>query len=54
VGLPAGLSALGYTGPDVPPLVEGTLKQQSLLATAAVDVGAEDLAGIFHRSLELW
>ncbi|HET8719235.1 MAG TPA: hydroxyacid-oxoacid transhydrogenase [Nocardioidaceae bacterium] len=54
VGLPAGLAALGYTGADVPDLVEGAMKQQRLLATAPVDVGADDLAGIFHRSLELW
>jgi hypothetical protein len=35
-------------------LVEGTLKQQRLLATAPREATEEDLAGILRGSLELW
>jgi hydroxyacid-oxoacid transhydrogenase len=34
--------------------VAGALKQQRLLATAPLPVAAEDLAGIFERSMSLW
>ena len=39
---------------DVDDLVEGTMKQQRLLATAPREVTAEDAAEILTRSLELW
>ena len=39
---------------DVDDLVEGALKQQRLLATAPVEVTAEDLATVFRESLEHW
>ena len=42
------------TAADAADLVEGTLKQQRLLATAPREVKAEDAAGILTRSLELW
>jgi hydroxyacid-oxoacid transhydrogenase len=35
-------------------LVEGALKQQRLLTIAPREATAEDLAGIFQRSLSLW
>ena len=35
-------------------LVEGALKQQRLLATAPVEVTADDLATVFRESLEHW
>jgi alcohol dehydrogenase class IV len=54
IGLPNGLGAVGYDEGDLDDLVEGTLKQQRLLATAPREAGAEDLAGILRRSLELW
>ena len=54
VGLPNGLAELGYGTDDVDDQVEGALKQQRLLATAPVDVTAEDLAGVFRASLEHW
>ena len=54
IGLPNGLSAVGYDGSDVDALVDGSLKQQRLLETAPIDVGAEELAGILRRSLTLW
>lgn len=54
VGLPSGLAELGYGTGDVDDLVTGALQQQRLLATAPVDVTAEDLATVFAASLEHW
>ncbi len=54
IGMPNGIGAVGYAEADVEDLVEGSLAQQRLLATAPREVEAEDLAGILRRSLELW
>jgi len=54
IGIPPGLAAVGYTDADVDDLVAGSLQQQRLLATAPREVTAEDLAGVFLRSMELW
>ena len=54
IGMPNGIGAVGYGESDVDDLVEGTLKQQRLLATCPREVTAEDLGGIFRSSLELW
>ncbi len=54
VGIPNGLGEVGYGEGDVDSLVEGTLKQQRLLATAPREVTAEDAAGILRGSLEVW
>ncbi len=54
IGIPPGLAAVGYGEGDVDDLVAGALQQQRLLATAPREVTAEDLAGVFLRSMELW
>ena len=54
IGIPNGLGAVGYDESDVPALVDGTLKQQRLLATAPKDVTEDDAAAILAGSLELW
>ena len=54
IGIPNGVSAVGYTEADIPDLVDGTMKQQRLLATCPKPVTEDDIAGIFARSLELW
>jgi hydroxyacid-oxoacid transhydrogenase len=54
VGIPDGVAAVGFGDADVEELVEGALKQQRLLATAPRPVDADDLAGIFRRSMSLW
>jgi alcohol dehydrogenase class IV len=54
IEIPNGIGAVGYGDDDVPALVEGTLKQQRLLATAPKEPSEDDLAGILSRSLELW
>jgi alcohol dehydrogenase class IV len=54
VGLPAGVGAVGFGAADVDDLVAGALKQRRLLAIAPREVSADDLAGIFTRSMQLW
>jgi alcohol dehydrogenase class IV len=54
IGIPNGIGGVGYGESDVPDLVDGALKQQRLLAAAPRVVDAEDLAGIFRRSVEIW
>jgi hydroxyacid-oxoacid transhydrogenase len=54
VGIPNGLAAVGYGESDIDDLVEGTLKQQRLLAIAPRPATDEDLAQIFVDSMELW
>jgi len=54
VGLPSGLAELGFGAADIDDLVEGALQQQRLLATAPVDITAEDLSTVFASSLEHW
>ncbi|HZC72817.1 MAG TPA: hydroxyacid-oxoacid transhydrogenase [Jatrophihabitans sp.] len=54
VDIPAGVEAVGFGAADVDELVAGALKQQRLLAIAPREVQADDLAGIFRRSMTLW
>jgi alcohol dehydrogenase class IV len=54
IGLPDGVSAVGFGAADIDDLVAGAMKQQRLLSTAPREVTPEDLAKIFHRSLHLW
>jgi alcohol dehydrogenase class IV len=54
IGIPNGIGAVGYSESDVDDLVQGTLKQQRLLATAPRDASEEDLAGILRDSVVLW
>jgi hydroxyacid-oxoacid transhydrogenase len=54
IGMPNGVAAVGFTKADIPDLVDGALKQQRLLAICPRPVTADDLAGIFARSMELW
>jgi alcohol dehydrogenase class IV len=54
IDIPNGIGAVGYGTGDIDALVEGTMKQQRLLATAPRPVTEEDAAGILTRSIELW
>src|SRR3954453_8982859 len=54
IDIPGGIGAVGYDEGDIPDLVQGTLKQQRLLATAPKEVTEADLEGIFRRSITLW
>lgn len=54
IGIPNGISAVGFSEQDIDDLVAGSLKQQRLLVIAPKEPTADDLAGIFRRSLTLW
>jgi hydroxyacid-oxoacid transhydrogenase len=54
IGMPDGVGAVGFGEADVDDLVDGALKQQRLLSIAPREVTAEDLAGIFRRSMSLY
>jgi alcohol dehydrogenase class IV len=54
VGVPNGLSELGYGDRDIPALLEGTLKQPRLLSGAPRMVGTAEITGILRNSLTCW
>jgi alcohol dehydrogenase class IV len=54
IGIPAGIGAVGYDAGDIPDLVDGTMKQQRLLATAPKQVTEDDIADVYRRSIDLW
>ena len=54
IGIPNGISAVGYTESDIDTMVAGTMKQQRLLATAPRPATEADIAAILTRSLVLW
>ncbi|MGD8739618.1 MAG: iron-containing alcohol dehydrogenase, partial [Desulfobacterales bacterium] len=54
VGMPNGLSAVGYGPDDVDKLVEGTLPQHRVTKLSPRPVSAEDLKQLFLDSLTLW
>lgn len=54
IDLPNGITAVGFGEGDISELVDGSMKQQRLLATCPLPVTEDDLGGIFRRSMELW
>jgi alcohol dehydrogenase class IV len=54
IGIPNGIGGVGFGEGDISDLVEGTMKQQRLLATAPKEVTEDDVAGILTRSITLW
>jgi alcohol dehydrogenase class IV len=54
IGVPNGITALGYGERDLPALIEGTLKQPRLLSGAPRTVGAPELDLILRDSLRYW
>jgi len=54
IGIPSGLSAIGYAERDVPALIEGTLKQPRLLAGAPRTIGAPELELILRDAMQYW
>jgi alcohol dehydrogenase class IV len=54
IGIPGGIGAVGYDEGDIPDLVDGTMQQQRLLATAPKPVTEDDVAEVYRRSIELW
>jgi len=54
LGLPNGLSAVGYTSDDIPALVDGTLPQHRVTNLSPRPAGAGELAQLFEKSMTLW
>ncbi|KKL59330.1 hypothetical protein LCGC14_2216410, partial [marine sediment metagenome] len=54
LGLPNGLSAVGYTTDDIPALVEGTLPQHRVTKLSPRPAGADELTRLFEGSMTLW
>ena len=54
VGMPNGLSAVGYGPDDVDQLVEGTLPQHRVTKLSPRSASAQDLKQLFLDSLTLW
>lgn len=54
IGIPNGISAVGYTESDIADLVPGTMKQQRLLATCPKTPTEDDIAAILRGSLTNW
>jgi alcohol dehydrogenase class IV len=54
IHIPSGVGSVGYDESDIDDLVDGTMKQQRLLATSPKTVTEDDVAGIFRRSMNLW
>lgn len=54
VGMPNGLSAVGFSSDDVDKLVEGTLPQHRVTKLSPRPAEAEDLRQLFLDSLKLW
>ena len=54
LGLPNGLSAVGYTHDDIGALVEGTLPQHRVTKLSPREAGADELTQLFEESMTLW
>ena len=51
LGVPDGLSAMGYTNADVTQLVAGTLPQERVTKLSPRQFTPDDLAAIFEKSM---
>ena len=54
IGVPNGLSAIGYAPEDVPALAAGAIPQQRVIGLSPRPVSEEDLRNLFTDSLTLW
>ena len=54
LGVPNGLSALGYSASDIPALVEATLPQHRVTKLSPRPASREDLTRLFERSMTAW
>jgi hydroxyacid-oxoacid transhydrogenase len=54
IGVPNGLSAIGYAPTDVDALVEGTLPQHRVVKLSPRPVGADELRQLFLDSMTIW
>ncbi len=54
LGVPNGLKAVGYTGDDIPALVQGTLPQHRVMKLAPRPIGEEELTALFEDAMVAW
>jgi hydroxyacid-oxoacid transhydrogenase len=54
LGLPNGLSAIGYTHEDIPELVQGTLPQHRVTKLSPRPAGEQELQAIFEDAMGYW
>ena len=54
LGMPNGLSALGYTSKDIPALVQATLPQHRVTKLSPRPVGEKELTQLFQDALTYW
>jgi hydroxyacid-oxoacid transhydrogenase len=54
LGMPNGLSAVGYTEADIPALVAGTLPQHRVTKLSPRPAGEAELNELFHASMKIW
>jgi hydroxyacid-oxoacid transhydrogenase len=54
IGIPNGLTAVGFGPSDIDTLVAGTMQQQRLLGIAPLTVREEDVAQMLRQSMTLW
>jgi hydroxyacid-oxoacid transhydrogenase len=54
LGMPNGLSAIGYTEPDIAPLVAGTLPQHRVTKLSPRPAGEAELTELFRASMRIW
>ena len=54
LNMPNGLSAVGYSGKDIPNLVEGTLPQHRVTKLSPHPVDDNVLARLFENALNYW
>ncbi len=54
LGVPNGLSAVGYTRADIPALVEGTLPQHRVIKLSPRPAGRDEFAQLFEKSMVIW
>jgi hydroxyacid-oxoacid transhydrogenase len=52
--LPNGLRAIGYSGSDIPALVEGTLPQHRVTKLSPRPAGPDELAALFEDAMVAW
>jgi hydroxyacid-oxoacid transhydrogenase len=54
IGIPNGVSALGYTEGDVPDLVDGGMKQQRMHGGCPLPLNPPVLGDVLHRAMRYW
>jgi len=54
LGMPNGLSAIGYTPNDIPALVKGTLPQHRVVKLSPRPAGESELTKIFEEAMVYW